>query len=737
MSHGTAMRRLLLACAAGAAVAAVPGCFLLAVGGLVVPSPNGKSEPKGTLVNLSGDLIIPNGLTQVTPLNNTAPLNNTTPLSNVTPLVGNAGAGLVGNAGAGLIGNAGGGLVGNSGGALAGAAGALLTFGRFGAPTGLYRVMAASLPSNVLAKPEIELIEASTGKVLASQKIDSAHYDFRITLSSTASGLIVQAFLKQNDDVYGFFAAPIENPSTASGGTTPAGTTPAATADLSLGSTVAAFTLAQMAGVDKDKFKLGTGFRNLGSLDLDNLAAGTKGQKVDLTAVSNVVVASPKIEDILGVAGSLSREVAAQAKQKAQEAATAATGGASSVTETTRQTAAVLSVLNKLPEVVAEEGNLGKTLERVVTEIKAADVLRAAELQKNLTGPSLQAAGDYVEVASAADRARPALTCSDGTVLGAWQSAGTIYLSKLGPQPGERMTIGEGSAPALAAVAGNVLFGARLSPYGGPIAVQGKNLEGEHFGSTYIEPDDFDPDRFAIAGASQSALLAFDGGGFVRSVVLSASGSQLTSAPATVSAAPGGAEAARPAAAAFGDTYLVVWDQADGGGRAIMGRLVSAGGHPQGDRPFRIYPPGPDGAQRGHAAVAAGSDGFLVTWVEERNRYSDLAALRLTPAASPDGSPFDVANAPFDQRNPAIAWTGGRFVVAWDDRRSGRRTVGARIVTARGRVGEELPLNGSAGGSVEAQLPGITACGGYLTVAWTDQAGAGAVLRAVRLQPLE
>jgi hypothetical protein len=713
------------------------GCFMLAFGSLLAPSPNRQTPAPIVSVSslsLTGDLIVPSELTATTPLNNTTPLTATTPLSNVTPLIGNSGAGLIGNAGSGLAGGSGGALAGGSGGALAGGPGGGLT-GKSGAQlagvslgesgyvgfmpsSAFYRLLAVTLPSG-LPEPEVEVIDSNTGLSLATDKPRSARYTLNVKIEGERTGYIVQAFFKRDGDVLAFLASPVSAP-----------TTGGATADLSLGSTVTALSLARVAGVEAEKLKLGKGFRDISSKDLAKLAAASAAQDTDLTAASNVVYTSKKFDEVLNTAGAFAREVGDKAIAKAKEALS------EKLTQKepeVAQVAATLGLINKVAEVVTGGGTVGKALDQAVAEVDKTDVATRADAQVTVEkGPEIRQKGTPTAISRVAELARAAITCVPDAIHLAWREAGNGVIGILS-KSGLVTKVGGAAAgnPALAAIGARVIGASPAMFDGSPIlqlALFGK--DGSAAKSGTLHPSNL-PQTVILAGSTSSAAIVHDDGPALLNALLDASGSHIATSSFTLTASTS-LDPRRPAAVALGDTFLAVWDekQPNGAGRRIMSRFIAATGKPKGDAPIQLWPESADTRFRGAAAVAVGTSGFLVVWTEESGGFADIKGLALDFAGKPTASAFDIANTPFDQRNPVVAWTGTRFVIGWDDRRQGRRTIAGRAMTAKGVLGPEATLVSAN----QAQTPSLTACGGNAAITWLEGSGFQAILNLLRIE---
>lgn len=122
-----------------------------------------------------------------------------------------------------------------------------------------------------------------------------------------------------------------------------------------------------------------------------------------------------------------------------------------------------------------------------------------------------------------------------------------------------------------------------------------------------------------------------------------------------------------------GSVYLVVWEEwfANGHPAEIYGARVSADGvllDPQG---FIVSTGGFDDANDPQItpAVAAASNGnFMVVWVNDtQETYTDLDAAIVGGNGSIVRPEWPFRWVDNDQRDPAIAWNGSRFLVTWQD----------------------------------------------------------------------
>jgi len=132
--------------------------------------------------------------------------------------------------------------------------------------------------------------------------------------------------------------------------------------------------------------------------------------------------------------------------------------------------------------------------------------------------------------------------------------------------------------------------------------------------------------------------------------------------------------------------FLVAWsDDRSGSSSDMYGQLLDANGTPSGSN-FIISDA--DGDQRNPSvAYDSASRQFLVAWSDDRSgSSSDMYGQLLRANGTPSGSNFIISDATGDQGNPVAVFDGvnRRFLVAWEDSRSGSRDIYARYVGADG-----------------------------------------------------
>jgi hypothetical protein len=169
-----------------------------------------------------------------------------------------------------------------------------------------------------------------------------------------------------------------------------------------------------------------------------------------------------------------------------------------------------------------------------------------------------------------------------------------------------------------------------------------------------------------------------------------------------------------------GANYLVVWDHADVENQKydVYGARVT----PQGTV-LQELAIAADSSQFS-PAVSFGATDYLVTWADDRDGDSvmDVYGARVSPAGvvlEPNGIPISTSD--MDQSDPAVAFDGANWLVAWDDDRDGDSVMdvyGARVSPA-GVVLEPsgIPISTS---DMDQWYPAVAFDGANWLVAWDD-----------------
>ncbi len=175
---------------------------------------------------------------------------------------------------------------------------------------------------------------------------------------------------------------------------------------------------------------------------------------------------------------------------------------------------------------------------------------------------------------------------------------------------------------------------------------------------------------------------------------------------------------------AFGaGVYMVVWQQGWAGVDAtadVMGvrlepgtlRVLDSEPLPIAVAPEAQFAP----------AVAFGTDAFLVTWQDFRNKKDlDIRATLLdAKSGRTKGPEIRVATRSHNQARPAVAWTGTHFLIVWQEASpNGHYGIAGARVSATGEVLDKDPLRFAETGN----QPTVTASGGKVLVTWNEGKG--------------
>jgi hypothetical protein len=259
-----------------------------------------------------------------------------------------------------------------------------------------------------------------------------------------------------------------------------------------------------------------------------------------------------------------------------------------------------------------------------------------------------------------------------------------------------------------------------LDVYGARISKGGVSLDGAGFPISNNVPSEANP---AVAFDGTNYLVAWEDSRnpdqdiFARRV--SKSATVLDPAQTLVSGIVANAET-EPSVAFDGTNYFVVWQDNLGARTEIIGFLVK----PNGTVVSGLSITG--GLEAGHfrPRVVFGGTNYLVVWEDDRGASIsglDIFGARVTKAGlvlEPDG--FPISQAPNDQVSPAVAASGGNFLVVWQDLRGGTDydIYGARV-TGAGVVLDPAGIPISTAIRDQAQ-PAVAAAGSTFLVAWAD-----------------
>jgi hypothetical protein len=172
------------------------------------------------------------------------------------------------------------------------------------------------------------------------------------------------------------------------------------------------------------------------------------------------------------------------------------------------------------------------------------------------------------------------------------------------------------------------------------------------------------------------------------------------------------------AAASLGGTTLVAWRASDPneGTSELRGARVSADGSVLDPTGLNIGI-GP-GASIDPAVAASGSQ-FLVTWTDARNGTFDIYGARVTSGGAVlDGGGAPISNAAGDQTGSSVAAGSDGFMVSWTDTRSGDKDVYVARVTANFTVLDPAGVKISQNTGVDEVAGGLTHDGTSYLLAW-------------------
>lgn len=199
----------------------------------------------------------------------------------------------------------------------------------------------------------------------------------------------------------------------------------------------------------------------------------------------------------------------------------------------------------------------------------------------------------------------------------------------------------------------------------------------------------------AVATNGTDFLVAWIGGGTIGSTVFAsrvgADGRTLDSMPLCFT--PDSLFQNRVAVASDGQDYIVVWQSETPGppGDDILFCRVSAEGRKLDSIP-RLLCREPEGANDPQAAWLDGR--YLVTWAAPLDREDVIACRVLADGTVLDPGGFWVCRREAGQRQAAVAAGSDRFLVAWSDSYEGDWDVYGIAVDTLGTVGAAEPLAG-------------------------------------------
>ncbi len=182
----------------------------------------------------------------------------------------------------------------------------------------------------------------------------------------------------------------------------------------------------------------------------------------------------------------------------------------------------------------------------------------------------------------------------------------------------------------------------------------------------------------------------------------------------------------RPAVAFDGANYLVAWEDYRSGGGDIYGARVSTSGTVIDSNGVLLAS---SGFVDQEPALAFGGNAFLLAWTTAASATDKgVRGLRFSRALGQlDASLIVVVQATNVQQKPAVASDGTDFFVVWHDLRSGNDDVYGTRISQGGTVLDPSGIPVAAGAAAEDE-PAIAFGGGEYVVAWSDtRSGAGRI----------
>jgi hypothetical protein len=178
-----------------------------------------------------------------------------------------------------------------------------------------------------------------------------------------------------------------------------------------------------------------------------------------------------------------------------------------------------------------------------------------------------------------------------------------------------------------------------------------------------------------------------------------------------------------PALAFDGTNFMVTWSLGGSGGRIAAAR-VSPAGKVLDATPLTVSKINSTyAAAQGEPAIAFDGTNYLVAWQDDRNTWWDIYANRVSPTGSVlDGNGFPVANAESGENTPALAFDGNNYLVTWSDwpgDSSRESSIYARRVSPAGTVLDSNALVVCTATGEQTQ-PTAMFDGSQFIVAWTD-----------------
>ncbi len=190
--------------------------------------------------------------------------------------------------------------------------------------------------------------------------------------------------------------------------------------------------------------------------------------------------------------------------------------------------------------------------------------------------------------------------------------------------------------------------------------------------------------------------------------------------PAGIAVSTAARAQVEPAVAFDGSNALVAWEQGITGSRTIGAVRVGADGRILDDAGIPLAAPGY--RTETDPAVAWNGSSYLVVWEADGiEEDADIWAARVSAGGGLVGSLFPVTSVAGNERDPAVAWTGSSFLVAWEDDRNGVDVdVFASRVSSTGTVADGPGGRAVATAAGDQDAPDVGADGANGIVVWED-----------------
>jgi len=258
------------------------------------------------------------------------------------------------------------------------------------------------------------------------------------------------------------------------------------------------------------------------------------------------------------------------------------------------------------------------------------------------------------------------------------------------------------------------------APVGGPEVTVCEDTFGEEF---------LQPESIRVAGGAHGYIVACSspaelGTAVIRATRLTSSGAADAGGITLAETLLSGSELAGPALAAGANGYLAVWGEQrstedDSGGTVYGAALVPP---EQGSLP--VPAPSPVGSAPllvGAPAVASAGDRYLVVWREPTRVHGRWVSAAGAPIEASFQVSGDLAKPVATEGGLAVACTGGACMVAWEDVRESEVAIYAASVGDNG-PGAEVPIAQSSA-SAPYGLSLASDVGGFLLVWASDVLG--------------